>query len=216
MTGSYDHYNSDDFEPRLGTIAFNNSFFRTSFFFDTTPQTIDDIPKDQYDFLSTAVHEMGHVLGFGSSPAFKNQIVSQGFNGVASRSLYGGQAIPLAPDLSHIKEGFALFPSSEDLMDPSSLYGTRKLPSTLDTAILRDIGYQIAIPDSTLKDKLTTPIIRFQNTDKPGTYLFVGEQEAVSIRQTYKGFKEEGIAFQVAVNKDDPLIPHFSQIKLRT
>jgi Ca2+-binding RTX toxin-like protein len=64
-----------------------------------------------------------------------------------------------------------------------------------------------------LKDKLTTPIIRFQNTDKPGTYLFVGEQEAASIRQNYKGFKEEGIAFQVAVSKDDPLMQPFYRFK---
>ena len=173
-------YNGNNFEPWAGTIYFNSS---SNFFFDQTSNTSNDITSNQSDFLTIALHEIGHVLGFGSSSAFKNQIVGQGFNGAASRSLYGGQAIPLAPDLSHIKEGFALSPSSEDLMDSSSLYGTRKLPSTLDTVILRDIGYQIAIPDSTLKDKLTTPIIRFQNTDKPGTYLFVGQQEAASIRQ---------------------------------
>jgi hypothetical protein len=63
------------------------------------------------------------------------------------------------------------------------------------------------LTNTPLKDKLTTPIIRFQNMDKPGTYLFAGEQEAVSIRQNYKGFKEEGLAFQVAVSKDDPLMP---------
>ena len=64
--------------------------------------------------------------------------------------------------------------------------------------------------------KLTTPIIRFQNTDKPGTYLFVGEQEAASIRQNYKGFKEEGLAFQVAVNKDDPLMQPFYRFQNTT
>ena len=64
--------------------------------------------------------------------------------------------------------------------------------------------------------KLTTPIIRFQNTDKPGTYLFAGEQEAASIRQNYKGFKEEGLAFQVAVNKDDPLMQPFYRFQNTT
>ena len=64
-----------------------------------------------------------------------------------------------------------------------------------------------------LSDKLTTPIIRFQNTDKPGTYLFAGEQEAASIRQNYKGFKEEGLAFQVAVSKDDPLMQPFYRFR---
>ena len=212
LTGSYDHYNSDDFEPRLGTIAFNNSFFRTSFFFDTTPQTIDDIPKDQYDFLSTAVHEIGHVLGIGSAPAFKRQVSNQAFNGVISRSLNGGNPIPLTPDSGHIKEGFTLSPPAEDLMDPI-LTGQRQLPSPLDLALLADIGYQI---NTSLKDKLTTPIIRFQNIDKPGTYLFAGEQEAASIRQNYKGFKEEGLAFQVAVNKDDPLMQPFYRFQNTT
>ena len=65
-------------------------------------------------------------------------------------------------------------------------------------------------------NKLTTPIIRFQNTDKPGTYLFAGEQEAASIRQNYKGFKEEGLAFQVAVNKDDPLMQPFYRFQNTT
>jgi cyclophilin family peptidyl-prolyl cis-trans isomerase len=66
---------------------------------------------------------------------------------------------------------------------------------------------------ATYGDKLTTPIIRFQNTDKPGTYLFAGEQEAASIRQNYKGFKEEGLAFQVAVSKDDPLMQPFYRFR---
>jgi hypothetical protein len=66
---------------------------------------------------------------------------------------------------------------------------------------------------ATYGDKLTTPIIRFQNTDKPGTYLFAGEQEAASIRQNNKNFKEEGLAFQVAVSKDDPLMQPFYRFK---
>ena len=69
------------------------------------------------------------------------------------------------------------------------------------------------LTNTPLKDKLTTPIIRFQNMDKPGTYLFAGEQEAVSIRQNYKGFKEEGLAFQVAVSKDDPLMQPFYRFR---
>jgi hypothetical protein len=61
--------------------------------------------------------------------------------------------------------------------------------------------------------KLTTPIIRFRNNDKPGTYLFAGEQEATSIRQNNKNFVEEGIAFPVAVSKTDPLMQPFYRFK---
>jgi hypothetical protein len=213
-------YNGEKFQPWVGTILFNSGDLTQTqsgetFFFDTTPQTNYDIPKDQYDFLSIALHEIGHVLGIGQAPVFKRQITGQGFNGLISQSLNGGKPIPLESDLKHIKEGFTLSGSTEDLMDPM-LTGTRQLPSPLDIAILGDIGYDIKTSYLHLRDKLTTPFIRFQNTDKPGTYLFAGEQEAASIRQNYKGFKEEGIAFQVAVNKDDPLMQPFYRFQNTT
>jgi hypothetical protein len=54
---------------------------------------------------------------------------------------------------------------------------------------------------------------RFQNTGQPGTYLFAGEQEANSIRQSFKNFKEEGFAFQVAIEKSDPLLQPFYRFR---
>jgi peptidyl-prolyl cis-trans isomerase A (cyclophilin A) len=54
--------------------------------------------------------------------------------------------------------------------------------------------------------KLNTPIRRFQNSGVPGTYLFAGESEALGIRANFKDFKEEGLAFQVAVEKTDSLM----------
>ena len=41
--------------------------------------------------------------------------------------------------------------------------------------------------------------IRFQNSDRPGTYLFAGEEEAKSIRANFPNFDEEGVAFEVVV-----------------
>ena len=38
---------------------------------------------------------------------------------------------------------------------------------------------------------------RFQNKDIPGTYLYAGEEESISIRANYPNFVEEGIAFYV-------------------
>lgn len=83
------------------------------------------------------------------------------------------------------------------------------------------IGQGIKVADIDIADddvasygsKLTTPIIRFRNNDKPGTYLFAGEQEATSIRQNNKNFVEEGIAFPVAISKTDPLMQPFYRFK---
>jgi hypothetical protein len=44
---------------------------------------------------------------------------------------------------------------------------------------------------------LMQPFYRFRNTQKgrEGTYLFTGQQEAISIRSKFKNFVEEGLAF---------------------
>jgi len=63
-----------------------------------------------------------------------------------------------------------------------------------------------APPIVTTISKLNTPIRRFQNSDAPGTYLFAGEAESASIRANFKNFKEEGLAFQVGVEKNDTLL----------
>ncbi|VEP11333.1 Alkaline phosphatase (fragment) [Hyella patelloides LEGE 07179] len=56
-------------------------------------------------------------------------------------------------------------------------------------------------------DLLETDIFRFQNTDVPGTYIYVREQKAQNIRDNFDNFEEEGLAFQVAVEPGDDLIP---------
>jgi hypothetical protein len=53
---------------------------------------------------------------------------------------------------------------------------------------------------------LNSPITRFQNTDVAGAYIFASGSEATNIRTNFKNFKEEGLAFQVAVEKSDPLM----------
>lgn len=70
-----------------------------------------------------------------------------------------------------------------------------------DTTV--DIGaFEGVLPPT----QVNTPIYRFQNTSVPGTYLFVGEAEAQSIRQNFRNFREEGVAFKVATQPGDSLI----------
>lgn len=135
-------------EPWAGSITFNTStqwFFDTTPFFGATPNTSDIIPAENVDFLSTAVHELGHVLGIGTSNAFNSFISGSFFNGPNAKALNGNNPIPLHSDLNHVQDGFLIGGvGSEALMEPDINFGVRKLPTALDIALLVDIGYQLS------------------------------------------------------------------------
>ncbi|NJR39407.1 MAG: hypothetical protein HC781_12050 [Leptolyngbyaceae cyanobacterium CSU_1_4] len=134
-------YNGSDFEPWLGSISFNDS---TNWFFDPTPNTATDIPLSQTDFISTAVHEVGHILGFNrSANAFNSLVVNDSFTGANTLTANGGNPLPLQPGGAHIRDGYEFGGSGEVLMDPTSSSGGRQLPTLLDAAILDDVGYTI-------------------------------------------------------------------------
>jgi mannose-6-phosphate isomerase-like protein (cupin superfamily) len=54
---------------------------------------------------------------------------------------------------------------------------------------------------------LDTPVYRFQNTQLPGSYVYVLEEERQLILQNHTNYVEEGIAFNVAVTAGDDLMP---------
>ena len=56
-------------------------------------------------------------------------------------------------------------------------------------------------------DILDTPLIRFQNSALPGTYIYATGAEADNIRVNFTGFIEEGVAFKAAITPDESLIP---------
>ncbi len=134
-------YTGSNFEPWIGSITFNAN---TNWFFDPTPATANDIPRDKYDFISTATHEIGHVLGFGTSNAFDNLISGINFIGAKAEAVNNNQPISLESpsDLGHISSSYTLN-GVEPLLNPSSGMGTRSFPTPLDIAILSDIGYII-------------------------------------------------------------------------
>ena len=55
-------------------------------------------------------------------------------------------------------------------------------------------------------DNLDTPFFRFQNRNRPGTFVFVGENERDAILANFPQFRLEGRAFNVADDPDDGLI----------
>ena len=133
-----ERFNGSHFEPWTGWISFSDS---GRFFFDPTPETANDIPLDKTDFISTATHEIGHVLGFGTAAAFKGHIVSGGFTGSRATTLYGAP-VPMSSDGSHVL-GSVTFNGQQLLMDnAASVSGVRRYPTALDLAMLEDTGYQ--------------------------------------------------------------------------
>jgi len=120
-----------DFEPYVGNIRFSSTA-NWSF-------ALDAPVPGRSDFLSTAAHEIGHVLGISTAPAFDALSVNGGFTGPNALAENGGQPVPLEPD-GHVADGFR---GGEVLLDPTNSVGERKMPTAVDLALLADIGYEI-------------------------------------------------------------------------
>lgn len=140
-------YSASNFEPWAGSISFSSAPTFSNgapapWFFDQTPDTANDIPVGQTDFFSTALHEIGHVLGLGTAPIFKATGQGGAFSGPNARDVNGGQPIPLDPDLDHIQDGF--LSDGRPVLMGATNPGVRQTITRLDQAMLADIGYQVA------------------------------------------------------------------------
>src|SRR5262249_40542308 len=98
----------------------------------------------QVDFLSVALHELGHVLGYGNASSWNNQI-SPGspptFTGTHTQAV-NGSAPALDPGLANWAEG-TTSGGSITAMNPSIVPGVRRLFTSLDWAGLSDIGWNL-------------------------------------------------------------------------
>ncbi len=106
------------------------------------------------DFLSVALHELGHTLGLGASDDWFNLTGlinnSPRFLGAQAQSAHGGP-VPLEGDRVHWLNG--LFSTvwgtgvpQEAAMDPTLTQGDRKLFTTLDVNALADLGWVVPEP----------------------------------------------------------------------
>jgi hypothetical protein len=123
-----DRLASANFEPWVSTIAFDctNPWSLT----ETPPGDDDDDPDD---FIVTAAHEIGHVLGVSNTaPAFAAYVENDLFDGTNAVDAFG-RAVPV--DGSHLD----LSPSSY-LMAPG---GHVRRVSEVEFGILEDIGYEV-------------------------------------------------------------------------
>ncbi|GAB4149725.1 MAG: hypothetical protein Fur0046_28440 [Cyanobacteria bacterium J069] len=139
-------YEGDAFQPWAGSMAFDTT---TDWYFDRTLDSTSDIPKNQQDFFSTALHEIAHVLGFGTSRAFSRLKSSGGFSGANTKAQNGGSALPLDSS-EHIRSNYTFGGVGEPLMTPFAQRGNRKLATVLDIAVLNDLGHTVSYANAKL------------------------------------------------------------------
>jgi hypothetical protein len=121
------------FAPAVGSITFDVD---QNWHFGATTAGLD---ANELDFRSVAEHELGHVLGLGTAPQFKNLVSGGAFRGANAMSVYGG-AVPLNAGGDHWADGLTVNGRPASL-DPSLSYGQRVEFSALDRAALTDLGW---------------------------------------------------------------------------
>ncbi len=106
-----------------GTIWFNAS---NDWYFGTDPAGLS---AGRPDFLTTATHELGHILGFGEADSWRSQIDydTNTFMGAYSMAVHGSP-VPLDQYRMHWGEGvYSTYEGllQETMMDPSTARGLR-------------------------------------------------------------------------------------------
>ena len=120
--------------PWGGSLAFDTS--GTNWYFGSSAAGIG---SNQVDFYSVAVHELGHVLGIGTSTQWFGQVSGGTFRGSNAVAAYGG-AVPVYGDSAHWGNNVAVG-GQRASMDPALPSGMRVNFTSLDFAALRDIGW---------------------------------------------------------------------------
>ncbi len=131
-------FGATDYGTWGGAMSFNSD---VNWFWG---ETTDGLNNSNNDFLTTAAHELGHLLGYGSADSWFSQMDGGLFSGESSIAAYGG---PVPVGTAHWAEGVMSTYNGidqETMMDPTTPGGIRQLPTVLDYAGLEDIGWQVS------------------------------------------------------------------------
>lgn len=137
-----------DVAPQVGSVSFDTG---TDWHFGTTP---DNIQPGQVDFLSVAIHEIAHVLGFGITntnaiTSWANLTSSGAFSGPKARAAYVGNGnVPVAGN--HWAASVLDSNGQATLMAAQIQTGTQQLFSTLDFAAMDDLGWDLVGTSTTV------------------------------------------------------------------
>lgn len=147
-----------DFANWGGVINFNSDDVKWHF-----GETTEGLDLDETDFLTLAMHELTHILGFGPADSFIAYVESDNLRFAGSEAISVGSGtnrqLEMA-DPGHWRRqtlSFAGGREQRSLMTPEILPGERKYPTLLDRAALRDVGWQEALPgDANLDGQFDT------------------------------------------------------------
>ena len=145
-----------------GSLTFDAD---TDWYFGASP---DGLGNNKIDFYSVAVHELGHVLGFGTSTEYAGYLTGDTFVGPTATAVYGS-APPIDPDTVHWQQGIRSNGAPVS-MQPVLEANQRVGYSDLDYAALRDIGWNVS----------GLPVVAVPNIIEPAPLAVGGEPATVS------------------------------------
>lgn len=135
-----------DVAPWGGSIAFDE--VGTNWYFGESAA----VPFGRTDFRSVALHEIAHILGVGSSGSWFDQLAAApgcasglAFYGEAAMAVHGSP-VCLDGSADHWEEG-TQSDGREAALDPLLDRRTRKELTELDLAGLRDVGWELSVPE---------------------------------------------------------------------
>jgi len=134
-----------DLGPSGGTISFNENI---NWFFANNPDT-DVVPAGQYDFYSYALEEIGRILGAGIANPWFNLNINDVCIGPAAKLANAGVFPAFSGNrwaANAMSTVFGTKTVQAPLFNFRPVTGVRKLVTTLDLAVLADMGWQIANP----------------------------------------------------------------------